>query len=430
MQVRSRIGGVELKALAAISTTPALAMFLSSNIANAGNMVFNMLFGRWMGPELFADLTTLLTLKLSLLAVLNAVQMAVSQVVSGQPRGFGATGLRRLNQLGFLAIGLALPFLVPSALTGALGHVLGIGSKSALVFLLLALPVTVPLCILRGIAVGRLDVGRAVCSANLEMAVRLIGSVVLWQIGFGIEGVALAIAASIIAGCLPVSRAFSSPQPDCAPVVRVVLLLALPFALLQAAQVLHLDGDILVANAVLTHTEAGLVAMLSLVQRVQFFACFGLATVLLPAVTSASLRGESGLREALPVAGLFALVSVAILTLIAASPVMVISVLVGPAFVAAADSLLLAGLCAVLFTFSYLSATYLAALLDRRGIWLIAGFVPLQMTVFALLSFRETGLDLGQMMLAKAACQAALALSVLALIVWRNWPRRASAAAI
>ena len=100
--------GPSTRALVTIVATPAVAMFLSSNVSNAGNLLFNMLFGRWMGPDLFADLATLLTLKLSLLAVLNAVQMAVSQVVSGQVIGFGATSLRWLSLAGFVAMVLTL----------------------------------------------------------------------------------------------------------------------------------------------------------------------------------------------------------------------------------------------------------------------------------------------------------------------------------
>ena len=192
--------GLTKPRLGLIFLSPALAMFISSNIANAGNLLFNMLFSRWMGPDLFGDLATLLTLKLSLLALLNAVQMAVSQVVAVSEPGRVERGLALLNRVGFIVTALALPVLVPSALTGALGAALGIASSPALVMLLLALPVTVPLCLYRGVAVGRMDIGQIIWSANLEMAVRLGGAVVAWQLGFGIEGVTFAIALSLLAG--------------------------------------------------------------------------------------------------------------------------------------------------------------------------------------------------------------------------------------
>ena len=87
----------------------------------------------------------------------------------------------------------------------------------------------------------------------------------------------------------------------------------------------------------------------------------------------------------------------------------------GPDFVAAADGLPLAGLCAALFTLSYLIATFLAAIGDRRGIWLIACFVPVQLGCYAWYGLSETGIGLHDMVAAKAICQAALALAILAL---------------
>jgi O-antigen/teichoic acid export membrane protein len=405
--------------------SPALAMFISSNVANAGNLVFNMLFSRWMGPDLFGDLATLLTLKLSLLALLNAVQMAVSQVVAVSERGSLERGLALLNRVGFVLIALALPVLVPSALTGALGAALGIESAPALVVLLLVLPVTVPLCLYRGVATGRMDIGQIIFSANLEMAVRLGGAITAWKLGFGIEGVTLAIAASLVAGWLPVSRALSGKTVHdvaAAPIMRNVAKIALPFAVLQAAQVAHLDGDVLVANAALDQAEIGLVAVLSLFQRIQFFACFGLAAVLLPSVTAAVAQGRNGLRESAPVAGLFLAVSLPLLAVLYAAPVTVIRLLAGPDFVNAAAVLPLAGLCAMFFTLSYLCATYLAALNNRRGIWVVAAFVPVQLGSYALQA--HLGMDLGQMMIIKTLCQAGLSASLIVLILWKARAQR------
>jgi O-antigen/teichoic acid export membrane protein len=413
-----------LRAFWLMAASPAVAMFVSSNVANAGNLVFNMLFSRWMGPELFAQLATLLTVKLSLLALLNAVQMAVSQQVSGSDaQGDGA--LWRLNRLAFVGLALVVPLAVPAALSGALGRAVGVQSASAVMILLFALPVTAPLCLARGVAVGRLQVGRIIWSANLEMAVRLGGGVLAWQAGLGLTGVVAALALSLLAGWLPVRGALRpGPGLGVSPLARRVAVLALPFAVLQAAQVAHLDGDVLVANALLSPTDTGLVAVLSLFQRIQFFACFGLAAVLLPLVTAAAARGDSGFRQAGPVAAVFAGVSLPLMAVLVAAPDRVIGLLAGPAFAGAAPALPLAGLCAVLFTLSYLLATFLAALGDRRGIWLIAGFVPVQLGAFALLGQSEAGLALGGMILAKALCQTALAASLLTLLLWRSRARR------
>ncbi len=396
---------------------PAAAMFLATNVANAGNLVFNMLFSRWMGPELFADLATLLTLKLSLLALLNAVQMAVSQITSAEDDTGVAQTMVWLNRAVFVGLGLALPFLIPASLSGALSASLGLTSATSLTILLFALPVTAPLCIARGAALGQMEVRRMVMSSNLEMVVRLGGAIILWQAGFGLPGVVLALAASLVAGWLPVRGALRGTAKASAPVLRRVAALALPFAVLQAAQVAHLDGDVLVSNLLLSREETGLMAVLSLFQRIQFFACFGMAAVLLPSVTAAVTAGRSGLTELRPVALLFAGLSVPLMLVLSLAPGLVINLLSGPAFAAAAPELTKVGLSAVLFTFSYLAATFLAATGDRRGIWLIAGFVPVQIGSYILTD--RAGLDLTTMVGIKVLVQSALALLILILTTYR-----------
>lgn len=396
--------------------TPAISLFLSANLANAGNLVFNMVFSRWMGPALFAELATLLTLKLSLLAILSAVQMAVCQEVSGQRDRMIDGALFVLNRIAFVALALIVPFLVPAALYGALGDALGISSGYAFAILIFVLPITAPLCLARGVATGRLEIGRMVLSANLEMAVRLVGALLAWKAGLGIEGVTAAVAASLVAGWLPVRGALQHCLPVAvSPVARRIAALALPFAVLQAAQVLHLDGDVLAANVFMPATDAGLVAMLSLFQRIQFFACFGLAAALLPSVSSAAAEGRSEVAAAMPVAKLFLAVTVPLLAILVAMPELVVQILSGPDFVAAVDGLPLAGLCAALFTLSYLIATFLVAIGDRRGIWLIACFVPVQLGCYAWHGLSEVGISLHDMFAAKAICQATLALASLTL---------------
>lgn len=401
----------------AVLMTPAVAMFLSANVANVGNLVFNMLFSRWMGPALFADLAMLLTLKLSLLALLNALQMAVSQVTSAGPDRGVDQAIIWLNRVVFVALGLALPLLVPAAMTGALAARLGLDSSVALIILLFALPVTAPLCLARGVALGRVDLRGLVLSSNLEMVVRLGGAALAWQVGLGLEGVVLALAASLVAGWWPLRAVLRGTARLQRPVLRRVAALALPFAVLQAAQVGHLDGDVLMANLLLTKTDAGLAAVLSLFQRIQFFACFGLAAVLLPSVNAAVVAGRSGLAELRPVAVLFAGLSLPLLLILSLYPGPVLLGLSGPAFAAATPVLAQVGLAAVLFTFSYLGATFLAATGDRRGIWLIAAFLPIQIGLY--LMAHRSGLLLSVMVDIKTGVQAVLAALILALAAFR-----------
>lgn len=397
---------------------------MSSNVVNAGNLAFNMIFSRWMGPEMFGDLALLLTIKLALLGVMAAVQMAASQLVaaaSGAERGRIEQGLARINRILFAALWIALPVAVSLILAGSVGARLGLAAPQLLIILIAALPFSAPLSILRGVAFGQFRTGRVVLSANLEMGVRLIGAIVAWQAGFGLEGVVAAIALSIVAGWAVLADLLprrSLSWTETRPVARGLTLAALPLALLQMAQVLALDGDIFLASAALPDHESGLVAALSLFQRIQFFACFTLASVLLPSVVSAVREGRSVLHATMPVGLLFVAVAVPVLAASNVAPGLIIGLLVGPAFGAAAAGLPLAAVAAVAFTLSYLLATLLAALGDRRGLYAAALTALLQLGVMSVaLKAPEAGyLDL---LTIKATLQGALAMGLLSLTVRR-----------
>ncbi|MEH6832509.1 MAG: hypothetical protein V7661_16880 [Sulfitobacter sp.] len=139
----------------ALITSPVLMIFVSSNIAIAGNLIYNILLSRWMEPELFWDLALVLTIKLSILSVLNAVQMAISKDVAANAhpdklRAYGAMSQAALL-LGF--------FVLPTV-----------------AFLLCAaLPFAAPLCFARGMATGQLSVRAIIASIQVEMLVRLLG---------------------------------------------------------------------------------------------------------------------------------------------------------------------------------------------------------------------------------------------------------------
>ncbi|MCB1332948.1 MAG: hypothetical protein KDK26_04690 [Roseivivax sp.] len=395
-----------MRRVIALALTPAVIVFAASNFVNLGNLAFNMVFSRLMGPELFGLLALLLTIKLALLGVLGAVQSAVSQTVAaagddGTERALSRVNRSLLSWLVFPVVSLAAGLLLAQTVGARL-----FAPAPLLALLLAALPFGASLSLLRGVAYGRMNAGRIALSANVEMAVRLGGALVAWQAGLGIGGVVLAISLSIAAGWAALAGLLPTPAADRAaarPMLRILILGALPFALLQVAQVMALDGDIFLASALLPAAEAGKLAALSLVQRIQFFACVALASVLLPGVVIAARTGKDALSAALPVAALFGAVSLVLLALASVMPGLLIGVLVGPAYLDAAPVLIMAVAAAVAFTFSYLCATFLAALGNRTGIVLVLAGALVQLALMAAL-----GADaIGGLLAIKLACQLA-----------------------
>lgn len=403
---------------------PAVVVFLSSNFVNVGNLAFNMIFSRLMGPELFGVLALLLTIKLALLGVMGALQMAVSQMIASQ-KGTEESqieqALSRINRLlivGFFTLGI--PLTAGLVLVEMVGARLELPSMHLLLILLVAVPFGASLSILRGIAFGRMQAGRIALSANVEMVVRLFGAFLGWELGFGLEGVVLAISVSIIAGwavlldLLPSVRT-KLPIRSTAGILAVS---AAPFGLLQLSQVLALDGDIFLANATLPASEAGFIGVLSLFQRIQFFACFALAGVLLPGVVIAARDGKSVLRAVAPVFALFVAVSIPLAIVAAFMPTTLIGAMVGKQYLAAAPVLIFAVFSAVCFTFSFLVATLLAALGNITGILLVFACALLQL---ALMSFNDPS-SFADLLWVKVMCQAATA-TVLALTFLNHMQR-------
>ena len=295
----------------ALLSAPAIVIFLSSNFVNAGNMGFNVLFSRWMGPELFGDLALILKIKLSILGVLGAVQMSASQL-GADDEGAMRPALARINWVAFAILWLELPILAAFLYLTNAGDAVGLGKPILLFILLGSLPFAAPLSLLRWYAFGQGFTGRIVLAANVEMGVRLAGAVFVWKIVLVIEGVIIAIALSIVAGWATLAYIFTIAPPrlpSASGLARTLGRAAFPFAVLQLSQVICLDGEIFLASAFLAPRGACYIAALSLFLRIEFFACFALASVLLPSVIRAAGSKARVIRSAAPVGVLYLLVA-------------------------------------------------------------------------------------------------------------------------
>jgi len=118
---------------------PAAVLFVSANIANAANLLFNMIFARLMGPAIFADLTLLLTLKLGLLSFLGALQFAFAELSAKEKD----TTTSKINAyaLSLRSLKISVPIMfVIIASAGLLSSWLNFSSPQALAVLALAIP--------------------------------------------------------------------------------------------------------------------------------------------------------------------------------------------------------------------------------------------------------------------------------------------------
>lgn len=393
---------------------PTVVLFVSTNIANLANLIFNMVFARLMGPEAFADLTFLLTLKLGVLCILSAFQLAFSQYTAkswfGKDRVVKRAQTERFAaRLVTQSLWVSVPIML-FALIFAEGfaRAFQFSDVKSLLVLLTVIPILFPMIVYRGLAQGRIDLPRIISSLQGEWIIRLFGAVAAWYLGLGLTGIALAVVLSIlIAAVLSMTpgdvRTFKSDDRTQSVVAPKLLWATAPFIALQMAQVLILDGDILLVKATQTAEFSGYVAGLMLIQRVFFFAFLSFSALLLPVISAKieksktvdrpldgkinaggqKCQGRSDLR--LMMTGVAALSLPAILILMIV-PSLGIKLLLGSGFGPVTHLTALAGATGAVFTITHLSAVYWLAN-GRSGLSLwVLGLALVQVVLLSLIS--------------------------------------------
>lgn len=341
---------------------PAAALFLSANIANAANLVFNMVFARIMGPVAFADLTLLLTLKLGILSFLGALQFAFAELTAKE--GKVHQSRQRANAISWHSLKFSIPIMfIVIALANYISETLNFSSPMALCVLALAIPFFLPMVIYRGLTQGLIDLPKIILSIQAEWIIRLFGSLILWKMGFGLAGIAAAVGLSILAGFF-----FSMRKEDVKPLrlrkgtgldsqTKALGLIALPYLILQIAQVLVLDSDILIAKASFSPEIAGLVAGLLLIQRVFFFAFLSCSTILQPLVAKKQDVQQSP-RELLMLLGAISLITMCSMVIILPKSDLIVRIMLGGEYLALSSIVWISALTGAVFIGSHLCAIY------------------------------------------------------------------------
>lgn len=399
---------------------PAAALFISANIANAANLLFNMIFARLMGPALFADLTLLLTLKLGVLSFLGAVQFAFSEHTAkiNDPH----ISKVKAHALSWQSLKISVPVMfVVIALANYISASLNFSSPLALSLLALAIPFFLPMVIYRGLTQGLIDVPKIILSIQAEWIIRLVGSIILWKAGFGLAGIAVAVGLSIVAGFI-----FSSDKDDArlhsealksrdGLAAKALGVTALPYLILQVAQVLVLDSDIVVAKALFSAETAGLVAGLLLIQRVFFFAFLSCSTILQPYIAKQK-DGDKSPKELLTLLMAIGVITALALLIITPNSERVVGLMLGAEYAALSSIVWISALTGAVFIASHLCAIYQIAKGKAFAAQLVLGFGVLQLISLSTVNHFFPDMGLHSYFSLKLAIQVICAICLLAVV--------------
>lgn len=395
---------------------PAAVLFISANIANAANLVFNMVFARMMGPAAFADLTLLLTLKLGILSFLAALQFAFAELTAKESKI--QQSRRRAHSLSWRSLKYSIPamFLV-IALANYISKALNFSSPIALCVLALVIPFFLPMVIYRGLTQGLIDLPKVILSIQAEWIIRLFGSLLLWKMGFGLAGIAAAVGLSIMAGFIFSTRkedlkAFGPREmPPLDPQTKALGVVALPYLILQIAQVLVLDSDILIAKASFSPETAGLVAGLLLIQRVFFFAFLSCSTILQPLVAKQPETQKSS-QELLILLGAVSIITVAAIAIILPNSDLIVHIMLGGEYLELSSIVWISALTGAVFIGSHLCAIYQIAKGKSFGALVVLFFGGVQLISLSAVNhfFPDIGLHsyFSMKLLIQVACTATL----------------------
>lgn len=376
---KNAFGASQIKSLVG----PAAILFVSANIANAANLLFNMIFARLLGPAAFADLTLLLTLKLGVLSFLGAVQFAFAEQTAKQSDL--QTNKRKAYALSWRSLKFSIPVMfIVIASADLVSSSLNFGSPAALCLLALAIPFFLPMVIYRGLTQGLIDVPKIVLSVQAEWIIRLFGSILLWKIGLGLPGIAVAVALSIIAGfiCSTDRRDLAvqktAKDQKVAIEAKTIGVIALPYLILQLAQILVLDSDILVAKAAFSAEAAGLVAGLLLIQRVFFFAFLSCSTILQPYVAKQKDGQKTPKELFILLLGIASITAAALLVIIPNSE-LVVKIMLGGDYIDLAPIVWISALTGAVFIVSHLCAIFQIAKGQKFAAQVVLAFGVLQL---------------------------------------------------
>ena len=183
------------KSLQARIVGGSIVLLSSSGLTAAINLIYNIEIARFLGPKGFGHATVVYTLLTLLSAVTLAFQIIASKVVAQQNTLEGKTAVYRLFHRACWACGIFVALLLIAA-DGPIANYLNLGDSSLVALIAVGAAFYVPLGARRGYVQGTCGFRSLAVNMVLEQAVRLIGSLGLILLGFGVRGV---IAANSVA---------------------------------------------------------------------------------------------------------------------------------------------------------------------------------------------------------------------------------------
>jgi O-antigen/teichoic acid export membrane protein len=261
-----------------------VVLLSGSSLATAINLAYNVAVARFLGPKGFGNATAVYTLLTMTSAVTLAFQIVSTKVVAQQQSEQGRdAAYRDLHRIAW-GCGALVALLLIVFQRGIAGY-LNLPSSTLVVFLAVAAAFYVPLGTRRGYIQGAFGFRSLATNLVIEGAVRLLGSLMMIGLGFGVTGVIAANAAAIAVAYFAIAPKLAERVPNALTVSYAFREIS-QAAIFYSGQVLINNCDIVLVKHFFAPEAAGLYAAVAMVGRVTFAFSSAVVNSMFPVVAS------------------------------------------------------------------------------------------------------------------------------------------------
>lgn len=302
------------KTLQARIVSGSIVLLSGSGLNTAINLAYNIAVARYLGPKGFGHATVIYTILVLLSAITLAFQIIASKIVAQQEGSDAKSAVYRLFHRASWACGI-LVALGLVAFQKGIAEYLNLPAASLVSIIAIGAAFYVPLGARRGYIQGTCGFRNLAANLVTEQAVRLLGSLALIYIGWGLAGVIAANSAAIaiayytarvkLTGHGPVPIRYSHAAHE-----------TFQAAVFFAGQMVINNGGIVLVNHFFLARQAGYYAAVAMVGRVIFSFSQAVVNSTFPLVAGTSNEERRDLRviatALLLVLGVGAAISVAL----------------------------------------------------------------------------------------------------------------------
>jgi O-antigen/teichoic acid export membrane protein len=242
-------------------------VLLSGSGLNTGiNLAYNIAVARYLGPKGFGHATVIYTVLVLLSAVTLSFQIIATKLVAQQNSHANKSAIyrffHRASWVGSIVVALLLV-----AFQGSISRYLNLPDANLIALIAVGAAFYVPLGTRRGFIQGTYGFRSLALNLVIEQAVRLVGSLVLIDLGFGLHGVIAANSAAIAVAYYTARVKLTGNAPNPIRFSHAAHETSLAVIFFAGQMIINSSGIVLVNHFFLAR-EAGFYAAAAMVGRV------------------------------------------------------------------------------------------------------------------------------------------------------------------